>query len=176
MGSDKALLEVGSRAMIDWVADALDRACGRVVVSGRPDGHGYPTLPDPDGAHRGPLTGLVAALEAFPGIPVALVAVDQPWVRAATLEQLGALVEELAVVPVEAGVRQTTCAVYPPGLGEVARAELAGGGSLQSLLDVAAFRPVVDWREWGEDGRSWYSVDTPQAVAAGLDRFGPPPG
>lgn len=176
MGSDKALLEVGGRAMIDWVADALTRSCERVVVSGRPDGRGYPTLPDPGGVHKGPLSGLVAAFEAFPGTPVALVAVDQPWVRAATIEQLGALVEELAVVPVEAGVRQTTSAVYPSGLRELARAELVGGGSLQSLLDVAAFRPVVNWRDWGEDGRSWYSADTPQAVTRGLARFGPPPG
>ena len=45
MGSDKALLEVGGRAMIDWVADALDRVCGRVVVSGRPDGPHRPPHP-----------------------------------------------------------------------------------------------------------------------------------
>lgn len=176
MGADKALVEVGGRPMIDWVLESLGRVCARVVVSGRADGHGHETLPDPDGAHRGPLSGLVAALDAFPDSSLALVAVDQPWIRADTIEQLGALVDELAAVPVEGGVRQTTCAVYPAGLAEAARRELAGGGSLQSLLDVAAFRPVVDWREWGEDGRSWYSADTPEAVRRGLDRFGPPPG
>lgn len=176
MGRDKALIEVGGRSMIEWVAEALGGACEQVVVSGRPDGHGYPTLPDPYGTHRGPLAGLVAALEAFPGRALALVAVDQPWVRSGTVEELGGLMDDLAVVPVEGGVRQTTCAVYPPGLAEVARTELGGSGSLQSLLDVTAFVPVVDWRDWGEDGRSWYSADTPEAVTQGLSRFGPPSG
>lgn len=176
MGADKALVEVAGRPMIEWVAEALARAFGEVVVSGRRDGHGHPTLPDPDPAGQGPLAGLVAAMDAFPDEPVALVAVDQPWVRARTVGRLGALVDDLAAVPVEAGVRQTTCAVYPPGLRDLATSELTEGGSLQSLLDVAAFQPVVDWQAWGEDGRSWYSADTPEAIARGLDRFGPPPG
>ncbi len=176
MGGDKALIELGGRPMIDWVANALERVCEQVVVSGRIDGHGHPALPDPEGSHRGPLAGLVAALEAFPDSPLALVAVDQPWIRAGTIEQLEALASELASVPVEGGVRQTTCAVYPPGLDAVARTELAAGGSLQSMLDVAAFQPAVDWRDWGEDGRSWYSADTPEALAEGIERFGPPPG
>jgi hypothetical protein len=66
--------------------------------------------------------------------------------------------------------------VYPPALADLARQELAGDGSLQSLLDLASFMPVVHWHEWGEDGRSWFSADTPDSLADGLDRFGPPPG
>jgi hypothetical protein len=64
--------------------------------------------------------------------------------------------------------------VYPTGLLEVASDELAGGGSLQSLLDRSAFDPVTEWRSWGEDGRSWYSVDTLVDLEAGLIRFGSP--
>jgi hypothetical protein len=58
----------------------------------------------------------------------------------------------------------------------VATEELAGGGSIQSALDRAAFDPVVEdvWRSWGEDGRSWFSADTPEAIDEGLRRFGPP--
>lgn len=177
MGSDKAMVEVANRPMAEWVAAALSRVCDEVVVAGRRRPlAGLPAIPDPRSSHRGPLAGLVAAWQHYPGHAVALVAVDQPWLRSETVRQLVALGRDLAVAPVEGGVRQTTCALYPSSLAEVAATELAGGGSLQSLLDVASFVPVVDWQEWGEDGRSWYSVDTPAALAGGLERFGPPGG
>ena len=40
--------------------------------------------------------------------------------------------------------------------------------SLQTLLDGLDFRAVteVEWRGWGEDGRSWRSIDTPDELAA----------
>ena len=28
------------------------------------------------------------------------------------------------------------------------------------------------WSGWGEDGRSWYRVDTPDALAIGIERYG----
>lgn len=175
MGRDKAAVEVAGRPMVTWVADALAAVCDPVVVVGRAEPlAGLETLPDAGGKYRGPLAGLVAAMEAHPSEIVAVVAVDQPWVRSETIRRLGDRVDGLAVTPVDAGVRQTTCAVYPPAVTAAAERELAGGGSLQSLLDVTAFDAVVEWRSWGEDGRSWFSVDTPDDLAAGLDRFGPP--
>jgi molybdopterin-guanine dinucleotide biosynthesis protein A len=97
-------------------------------------------------------------------------------VRAETLRRLSGLLADRPVVPVDEGERQTTCAAYPPGLGDLAREELEAGGSLQSLLDRTAFDPVVEeeWRRWGEDGRSWFSADTPVRLAEGLARFGAP--
>lgn len=175
MGTDKAMVEVAGRPMVDWVAAALAPNCDQVVLAGRAHGlAGLEGLPDPDERHLGPLSGLVAVLRRFPGAPVFLVAVDQPWLQSATVDRLGEQVTDLAAVPVEGGVRQSTCAVYPPGIHQTAETELEGGGSLQSLLDVAAFTPVVDWQSWGEDGRSWFSADTPTAVEEGLSRFGPP--
>lgn len=175
MGTDKATFAVAGRPMLEWVSDALEEACGRVVVVGRQAMvAGRETIPDPGRPHRGPLAGLVAALHHFPTDRLAVVSVDQPWLRTETLRRLGTVSDELAVVPVDSGVRQTTCAVYPPAIVDLAESELAGGGSLQSLLDVAAFHPVVDWHTWGEDGRSWFSVDTPQAVEEGVARFGLP--
>lgn len=175
MGRDKATLEVAERPMVLWVADALGAVCEDLVVTGRvsPIG-GLETIPDVGGKYRGPLAGLAAAMRARPGETVALVAVDQPWLRAETVRCLMERADRLPVAPVDGGVRQTTCAVYPASVEEAASAELAGGGSLQSLLDVVAFDPVVDWRTWNEDGRSWFSVDTPGDVTAGLERFGRP--
>jgi len=176
MGIDKATVAVAGRPMISWVAAALGQACAEIVVAGGIGTEDLPLLPDALPAHRGPLAGLVTAMDTFPGAALALVAVDQPWLRSDTIRRLGTLADGMAVAPVEAGVRQTTCAVYPPTLASLARQELEGDGSLQSLLDLASFIPVVDWHEWGEDGRSWFSADTPSSIADGLNRFGPPKG
>lgn len=171
MGRDKASVEIAGAAMMEWVHRALSSVCDTVAVCGGPGG-----IPDPEPGYRGPLAGLVAAFERFPGEAISLTGVDQPWLRPETVSRLGESATQLAVAPVEGGVRQTTCAVYPAALAEIARAELAAGGSLQSLLDVASFLPVVDWHVWGEDGRSWFSVDTADDLSAGVARFGPPPG
>lgn len=174
MGRDKSMVEVGGRPMVEWVALALGRVCDQTVVSGGAPGMGVETLPDSGAGRRGPLAGLVTMLDRFPGETLAVVGVDQPWVRSETIATLASLSDELPVVPVDGGVRQTTCAVYPPVVSAVAAEELDGGGSLQSLLDITSFTPVVDWPSWREDGRSWYSVDTPEALTEGLDRFGIP--
>ena len=178
MGSDKALVTVAGRPMFHWVRDRMSEVCETVVVAGRPEGlAGVDGLADPSGERLGPLAGLAAALErAEPG-HVLVTATDQPWVRPATLRALLERAGELAVVPVaHDGARQTTCAVYPTTMLPVALDELYSGGSIQSTLDRTAFVPVSpdEWQTWGEDGRSWFSADTPDEIAAGLSRFGPP--
>lgn len=168
MGSDKALCDVGGRPMISWVMDALGSVADQVVVAGRPGGwDGHPGLADPDGI-AGPLAGLAAGLER--GQPVLLVAVDQPWVRPATLTKLASVGE--TAVPVHNDTRQVTCAVYYPGVATVVKQV----GSLQELMDLAMPLEITEpvWRSWGEDGRSWFSVDRPEDVNIGLERFGLP--
>jgi molybdopterin-guanine dinucleotide biosynthesis protein A len=179
MGTDKAAIEIAGKTMAAWVVDAA-QTVGTVIVVGRTDGlGGAPAVPDPPGETRGPLAGLVAALETAPGRSVVLIAVDQPWVRPTTLR---GLIDEhdgtAAVVPRDDGVRQTTCALYPSALRRAALAALDEGASIQRLLDREGCRTVERrrWRSWGEDGRSWFSVDDPEALQTGLARFGPPSG
>lgn len=64
-----------------------------------------------------------------------------------------------------------TCARYPKGIAPVAVEE--GGGSIQTFAGRVAFEPVTPevWGTWGEDGRSWFSVDTPEALREGTARF-----
>lgn len=165
MGREKALVEVAGRPMVEWVMAALEEVCERVVVSGQVGDR--PGLADPPGP-GGPLAGLRAGLSL--GGDLLLVAVDQPWVRAATLRCLAD--GEGTAVPVEGGVRQVTCARYSASLAGAAH----GAGSIQELLDRVSFRAILedDWRSWGEDGRSWFSVDDEDALEEGLARFGPP--
>jgi molybdopterin-guanine dinucleotide biosynthesis protein A len=171
MGSDKALVEIAGRPMVEWVADALSAVCESVLVVGR-EGHlaGYRCLPDAWPV-RGPLTGLATAL----GLDeqVIAVGVDQPFVRIDTLRQLAG--EPGTLVPFDEQ-RQVTCAAYASSLRADAEQEAEGNGSIQSLLDRVPFRQVEDaeWRSWGEDGRSWFSVDTQQDITEGLARWGTP--
>jgi len=60
-GSDKALAELGGRALISLAVDALSGWCEHVVVVGR-EMAPAPTLPDWPRAGMGPLGGLAAAL------------------------------------------------------------------------------------------------------------------
>lgn len=170
MGQDKAEVVVAGRPMISWVIEALDPVVDRVLVAGRPAGwDGRESLSDPDGM-AGPLAGLASALRL--GQPVLLVAVDQPWLRTATLAQLAAIGE--TAVPVQGETRQVTCALYYPA----AAALVEGAASLQGLMDLERPLEITEpvWRSWGEDGRSWFSVDRVEDVEIGLERFGPPGG
>jgi molybdopterin-guanine dinucleotide biosynthesis protein A len=172
MGSDKALVEIAGSPMIAWVVMALEEVCGRVLIAGRPDGwQGREGLAD-EATVRGPLAGLVPALQL--GEPVLLVAVDQPWVRTETLMKLAEV--GATAVPDHQNVRQVTCACYYPDLAAVARDEAETGGSLQSLLDRIGPLEITEpvWNAWGEDGRSWFSVDRREDIEIGLTRFGLP--
>lgn len=177
MGTDKAEVVLAGRTMLDHVYQALSQITEEVVVAGREEARdGITAIPDRGVAHQGPLAGLASARAAHPKAVLVVVAVDQPWVRAETLRELVSLASGLPVLPVEDGIRQTTCAVYPAAVLDGIDEELAAGGSIQSLLDRVSFLPVTDdeWSGWGEDGRSWYSADTMAAIEVGLDRYGPP--
>jgi molybdopterin-guanine dinucleotide biosynthesis protein A len=177
MGTDKSAMEVAGRPMIEWVASALAPACERVVVAGGSPRAGFEVIEDPVTDRRGPLSGLVAALEAVTDRRVILVATDQPWLRSATVEALASRATDLPSVVVDHdGARQPTLAVYPPSVLPVALDELLGLGSIQSMLDRTAFEPLGEdvWSGWGEDGRSWFSADSPDRLEVGLRRFGPP--
>ncbi len=180
MGRDKAFVEVAERPMVEWVGDALGSVSPGVIIAGRPDGIGpIPGIGDPVSERRGPLSGLAAALEYAETGDVLVCAVDQPWIRVDTLAALADVESDLPVVPIDReGARQTTCARYPTSLLSVALDELYHGGSLQSALDRSAFTPIGPdvWSSWGEDGRSWYSADSPTALETGLATFGPPSG
>ncbi|MGQ0848093.1 MAG: molybdenum cofactor guanylyltransferase [Actinomycetota bacterium] len=166
MGRDKASVLVGDRPMIDWVNDALRSVCARVLTFGGPGG-----LADHPGG-GGPLAGLAAALAL--GEPLLAVALDQPWVREETLARLADVGE--TAVPIDQGMRQVTCGCYFPNLALEAANETEAGGSIQSLLDRTRPLEITEgvWRTWGEDGRSWFSVDRPSDLTLGFERYGAP--
>jgi len=172
MGRDKAEVEIEGRPMLHRVADAMGPSVSRVVLLG-PDRPGWECWPDSVHA-SGPLAGIATALSRTDADQVLVVAVDNAFARPETLARIVGLAGPVPVVPVdEAGIRQVTCALYPRSIAAAAVAEASSEGTIQTLLDRVSFRPVApsEWREWDEDGRSWFSADSPEAVAVGSARF-----
>lgn len=172
MGSDKADVVVGDTTMLERVSAAMRGVVAETVLLGAPR-EGWETWPDSVHA-SGPLAGLATALGRTDRDRVLVLAVDHPFARQSTLTQLINVASDLPVVPVdEGGTRQVTFAVYPASIAAEAEEEARAGGSIQTLLDRVSFYPVTpeQWRAWGEDGRSWFSVDTPEALAEGLARY-----
>jgi molybdopterin-guanine dinucleotide biosynthesis protein A len=179
MGRDKALVEVAGKPMLAWVIGALEAVTPRIVIAGpeRAGWEHHAFVTDPGTPHRGPLAGITTAMAHVDRDALLIVVgVDQPWIRQATLSSIAARFTQRPVVPVPDGVRQTTCAAYPANLDLVATRELNGGGSIQSMLDRTAFDPFTeaDMAMCGEDGRSWFSVNTADDLAEGLVLYGEP--
>ena len=174
MGFDKAMAPVGGATMLEAVVNAV-APIGDVVVVGRSSAQeGLTAVPDCRQDARGPLTGLETVLTLEPGRTVVLVAVDHPFVRTETLSFLLEL-EGDAVVPIDAGWQQVTCSIYRPAFLEAASSVLnEGGRSIIAALDRANTRLVeeAEWQQWGEDGRSWFSVDSLDRLHEGTARFG----
>jgi molybdopterin-guanine dinucleotide biosynthesis protein A len=173
MGMDKAAVLVSGASFLERVTASLAAATDHVVVLGE-ERDGYETWPD-QAPGWGPLAGVATALGRMEEDRALIVAVDNVFVREETLRDLAAIESDLPVVPVDRdGIRQVTCAVFPRLISGPAWEEAEAGGSIQTLLDRVSFLPVTpdQWEEWGEDGRSWFSADTRQALDEGLRRFG----
>jgi molybdopterin-guanine dinucleotide biosynthesis protein A len=170
MGAPKAAITIDGVTMGEYVARSL--ATFRTLAVGAPLGE-LPTIPDASGA--GPLAGIAAAL-AIEANAVFVTAVDHPWLQASTVAAMVQRFDMHPVVPIDGGRRQVTCAIYPTALAAKA-AELAErGAAIQALLDDETVDEVLEteWRAWGEDGRSWFSVDSMGDLELGLSRFGRP--
>lgn len=170
MGSSKAQLVLGGRTLSEHVADAIATA-GVAVVPGDAE-HDPPGL-------EGPLAGLVGAMRRHPGADVFLSATDQPYLRTDTVVALLASPGDV-VAPLDERP-QTMCAVYRdtclPQLERLAATDPAG--SLQRLVSDTELDVTLvgedHWRSWGEDGRSWRNLNTPEDFGAAETTWPEPP-
>lgn len=170
MGEDKALVEIAGKPMALWVAQALELAGLEVVAFGGESRiEGYETVPDPAGAF-GPVAGLQSALTYAHHRPVFIAAIDQPLLRPSTVSNILSIGTHDAVIPIADSTPQVTCAVYRPTCLPAIRrlTSVDPEASIRDLLQYISVREVEpdEWAEWGEDGRSWRSVDTPEELAA----------
>ena len=114
MGTDKALLEIEGRSLLQRVASEISQVCGSVRVVGDPAryaGFGIPVIPDLSPG-LGPLAGIEAALTATTVEFNLIVACDMPNVRAGELEDLFTAGGDVAVPRHDDGRVEPLCAVY----------------------------------------------------------------
>jgi len=174
MGRDKAMALLDGRTLLDWVAAAVSQVVSEVIVAGRGEAGSLRAVPDALPGGRGPSAGIVTGLTAARGGSILVVGVDQPWVRPATLAALLGVRPQPAI-PLD-GQHQVTCATYPARSLSLLTAIARDQRSLQPeapLFDGTVVLPER-WRSWGEDGRSWFSVDSPDDLQEGLRRYGVP--
>jgi molybdenum cofactor guanylyltransferase len=170
MGSDKALLEVDGRRMVDRAAAVLGAVAEPVVEVG-PGWSGLPAVrEDPPGS--GPLAAVSAGAAALRAAghdgPVLVLAVDMPRVSVKVLGLLADRPGLATAVPRADGHPQVLCARYgPDALAEADRLLADGGKSLRRLVEDLAARGKAAWvepEEWepvaGPD--TFSDVDTPE--------------
>lgn len=177
MGFDKATAELAGKTMLLRVLEAVARSGLEAVIAGphRP-GISTPFISDPPGL-RGPAAALVAAVRTYPERSIFLVATDQPYLRPGTVSGLLEVDGDVAI-PVDVA-RQTLCAVYRPACTEPLEVLIAerADPSLQTLVDHVGATEVdrTVWQKWGEDGRSWLSIDSPDRLLLASESWPDPP-
>ena len=154
MGSDKALLDIDGRPLVEHVARRLSGVCVEVLVA--PGDRALAGLTWPLVADRvlgqGPLAGILGGLAVARTALMAVAAVDMPEVDAGVLADLADRWDDAAdaVVPVVAGRPQPLHAVYATAaLATLAEAFDAGERSvLGALARGDAIYHTVDDGQW----------------------------
>ena len=150
MGRDKALLPWGDTDLLGHALARLSAVTGDVRILAGPEPRysrrGVPIETDPV-SDRGPMAGLLAALEAARGRSALLLGVDLPLVPTALLARLLVLAADAeAVVPVSPRGPEPLCAVYGAGCLEPVRRCMD-----REDLKMTAFWAGVRVREVGPD-------------------------
>ncbi|SDM68949.1 molybdenum cofactor guanylyltransferase [Allokutzneria albata] len=166
-GQDKAALVLGGRTLLDRVLDAVDPGA-RVIVVGPRRETARPvvwTREDPPGG--GPVAGLAAGLARVSADVVAVLAVDQPGITAATLTRLrAALTEDVdGVVLVDAeGRPQWMVGVWRTGALRRCLPGSPSGSSLRRVLGALTVRRLPAENAEADD------IDTPEDLGRWRER------
>jgi molybdenum cofactor guanylyltransferase len=169
MGTDKAMLEIGEKTLLDRAIRTAKRVSKTVALLGdkerlRPFGWViediYPG--------QGPLAGIHAALSSNAHSEFnLLLAVDMPSLTPDLLRFLLHTAEEsnaAVTVPCAGGHVQTLCSVYRPGFRQVAEEALAGGHNKIEPLYKKVRARIIDEDELAAAGFSssiFENVNTP---------------
>jgi molybdopterin-guanine dinucleotide biosynthesis protein A len=131
MGRDKALLPFAGRALVEHMLDLLRSLdLDPCICGSRPDLARFAQVIPDETAHRGPLSGLCAALADSDSDLNLFVPVDLPMIPPGFLRWLRARAESsqaLATIPRYGGRPQPLCAVYSRRLSEGLHNSLAEG-------------------------------------------------
>lgn len=174
-GSDKALLEVDGRTLLQRTVATLHALTDDVIVLGPParanQVRAVQVLQD-EIPGIGPLGGIYTALRARPDTHALIVAVDMPFLSAALLRFLAALADEADVVlPIVGGRGQQLHALYGPAcLAQISAQIAAGDYKIDRFFPLVTVRRVTEteMRPFDPALDSFRNVNTPDLWAAAL--------
>lgn len=182
MGADKALLDLGGRAMIERVIAAVAPVTSSLaIIANRPEyaRFGFPVFAD-EQPGIGPLEAIRTALANSPSPRIVLVGCDLPFVTVDLFRLLLNIPgDHQAVVPVGVdGKLEPLCAVYRTQMLPIVTNLIAQGGRKVSLLFNPISTRLVSFDELHhlKDASLFFeNVNTPQdyaRVARSLHRTG----
>lgn len=169
MGSDKALLELAGRPLLEHMLELARSVCPQVCVVGDPEKFSRlaPVIPDLY-AGQGPLAGIHAALTQSETRLNLILGVDLPFLEADFLRYLisrSRTSGSLVTVPVAGGFVQTLCAVYRREFAEFAnRALRAGQNKVDAIFPQTSVRQLLE-EELAKAGfgpKMFRNVNTPE--------------
>ena len=166
MGRDKALLDLNGETLVQRGLRSLGEVCDEVAIAGgREELRRFGRLIPDEAGDRGPLGGIVAALDQTVFEWNLFLAVDVPFVPRMVWDRLIAVAERGGTIGVMAragGQVQPLCAIYSRGATPVLREELkAGRWKVTAALAAAGPVEHVDFEE-----AEWFrNVNTPDEFA-----------
>jgi phospholipid/cholesterol/gamma-HCH transport system ATP-binding protein len=156
MGTDKSLILLGGRTLVEHAIDKASAVAERVVILGSREKYGaFGSTVEDIHPGCGPLCGIEAGLKSSDSDLNLFLAVDTPFVPIALLRYLLERAEPsgaLVTVPVIDGKYEPLCAVYRREfLASAERAIASGEYAIAPLFEPATTR-VVDEEELGRHG------------------------
>jgi len=169
MGTDKALLELAGRPLIEHMLELAGSVCPQVRVVGDPAKFSRlaPVIDDLY-AGQGPLAGIHAALANSETSLNLILGVDLPFLEADFLSYLisqSRTSGSVVTVPVADGFVQTLCAVYRREFREIAgRALAAGQNKVDAIFPQTSVRQLFEEElaKAGFGARMFRNVNTPE--------------
>lgn len=137
MGRDKALIEYHGVPHVVWTAHLLRSVCREVFISCRRE-QMFPGLSEAEFPRlydavegQGPVSGILAAMAARPGMPVLAVACDLPRMHEEVLTVLSEARDPSRLATFywsdSDGLPEPLCAIYEPAIEPLFREALASG-------------------------------------------------
>lgn len=164
MGTDKALLRLDGRTLLEIALEKVRAVCGEATILCGPTGRaaalqGYGRCLADRLPACGPLSGVDAALRDAASPRVLIMPVDVPLLPADMLERL-ASADSFACFEVDGFVQPLPVALSTAFIGDVERALDSGERKLVPLFRQLGLRPIAI-----ENGEAFTNVNTPDDYA-----------
>lgn len=177
MGKDKAAIVYSDKPQYQHAFELLEKVCGRVFISSRADQGGsafekYPQIHDrPEYQGKGPLSGILSAMHAYPDVSWLVLACDLPFV---TIETLNYLItnrsRKAAATAYKSqidGLPEPLCAIWEAGHLDSIAGSFSQGIMCPRKILIQCQAHLVDIQTSGEMD----NINNPSEAAQALERI-----